>query len=68
MDMAKLCQGFGLTTADSGQDLYQARFRLVADPVDAIVETTRIGIPNAGEATAYPWRFYVDTSEGVSKR
>jgi len=65
---AKLCQGFGLTTADSGQDLYQDRFRLVADSVDAVVQTTRIGIPNAGEATAYPWRFYVEASEGVSKR
>ncbi|WP_214846701.1 DNA-3-methyladenine glycosylase [Exiguobacterium sp. s193] len=65
---AKLCQAFGLTTAESGEDLYQERFRLVAGPSGQIVETTRVGIPNAGEATHYPWRFYEAGSHGVSKK
>lgn len=65
---AKLCQGFGLTTAESGEDLYQERFRLVAGQAGQIIETTRIGIPNAGEATHYPWRFYEAGSDGVSKK
>ena len=65
---AKLCQAFGLTTAESGEDLYQERFRLVAGQSGQIIETTRIGIPNAGEATHYPWRFYEEGSPGVSKK
>lgn len=65
---AKLCQAFGLTTAESGEDLYQERFRLVAGQAGQIIETTRVGIPNAGEATHYPWRFYEEGSLGVSKK
>ncbi|MCT4778721.1 MULTISPECIES: DNA-3-methyladenine glycosylase [Exiguobacterium] len=66
---AKLCQAFGLTTADSAVDVYtDSRFQIEAGPAGTIVQTTRIGIPNAGEATAYPWRFYEEGSSGVSKK
>ena len=66
---AKLCQAFELMTEDSGTDLYtDHRFQIEAGPVTEVVQTTRIGIPNAGEATAYPWRFYEAGSTGVSKK
>ncbi|MGX8176029.1 DNA-3-methyladenine glycosylase [Exiguobacterium artemiae] len=65
---AKLCQAFSLTTEDSGVDLYRdERFQIEVGEAENIVQTTRIGIPNAGEATKYPWRFYESGSTGVSK-
>lgn len=66
---AKLCKGFGLTTADSGKDLYHPPFQLHRGVVpDNVVHAARIGIPNAGEATHYPWRYYDGDSIGVSKK
>ncbi|WP_449403293.1 DNA-3-methyladenine glycosylase [Exiguobacterium artemiae] len=58
-----------MRTDDSGADLYtDHRFQIENGQATEIVQTTRIGIPNAGEATAYPWRFYERESNGVSKK
>lgn len=38
------------------------------DPVKNIIAGPRVGIDNAGEAVAYPWRFYEKDNPFVSKK
>jgi DNA-3-methyladenine glycosylase len=64
----RLCQAFGLTTAQNGLSLLAPPLTVlpgehVAD--EAVVTTTRVGIT---QAVDYPWRFYIRDSRYVSRK
>lgn len=64
---AKLCQALGITKAMNGHDLEEVPLRLLMQPEwssGEIVTTKRIGIQKAVDV---PWRFYLKSSEYVSK-
>ncbi len=66
---ARLCQAFGITGAQDGDDLVIGAKGLaivddgIAPPADPVV-SARIGIRNAAEE---PWRWYVRGNRNVSK-
>jgi len=69
----RLCQAMGITTAQNGTDLVTGPLYLVTgkpcsahEQPPAVACGPRIGIGYAGEAQAYPWRFYIPGSPGVS--
>ena len=67
----RLCAALGITTRDSGRDLlgdgpiriFRRRGRL-----PRIAVATRIGVDYAGDAAAWPLRFYDADSAAVSRR
>jgi len=66
----KLCAGLGITVLDSGRDLVGDGpiriFRPRRRSRIAISVSPRIGVDYAGEAAAWPLRFYVANSPSVS--
>jgi DNA-3-methyladenine glycosylase len=67
----KLCAALGITTADSGVDLLgggEWRLFLGSAPRRRLVVSPRIGVDYAGEAAAWPLRFYDEDSPAVSRR
>jgi DNA-3-methyladenine glycosylase len=66
---ARLCQAFGITGAQNGDDLVTGAEGLaivddgIAPPVDPVI-TARIGIRHAAHE---PWRWYVRGNSNVSK-
>jgi DNA-3-methyladenine glycosylase len=66
----KLCGALGITTRDSGRDLVGGTVRIFVGPRRRrrLGVSTRIGIDYAGEATAWPLRFYDPDSPAVSVR
>lgn len=68
----KLCAGLGATREDSGEDLVDGpRFAIFRRPRrrrPRIAITPRIGVDYAGEAAAWPLRFYDADSGAVSGR
>jgi DNA-3-methyladenine glycosylase len=66
----KLCAGLGITVADSGRDLVAGGpirlFRPRRRPRVEIGVTPRIGVDYAGEAAAWPLRFFVRGSPSIS--
>lgn len=65
---ARLCQAFGITRADDGNDLLKGRYRIASDgtppPTDPVAGP-RIGVSRAIGA---PWRWYVPDNRNVSRR
>jgi DNA-3-methyladenine glycosylase len=68
----KLCAGLAVTRVDSGEDLVEGeRFAIFRRPRarrPEIVATPRIGVDYAGEAAAWPLRFFDAASKAVSER
>ena len=69
----KLCAALGITTADSGRDLLgdgERRIRVLRPPRRRvrIGASPRIGVDYAGEAAAWPLRFFDRDSGAVSGR
>lgn len=68
----KLCLALGITKNDYGTDLCGTGRIFVVDPIATaapeIVETTRIGLGDVGEAKDYLYRFYDKNSLSVSKK
>lgn len=65
----KLTKALDITMQDYGHDLISAPL-WVAKGLNEKVEISsgpRIGIDNAGEATAYPWRFWITGNPYISK-
>lgn len=68
---ARLCAALGVTRSASGLDLVRGgRFRIFLDagPRPAIGVSPRIGVDYAGEAAAWPLRFFDRGSAAVSRR
>ncbi len=67
-----LSQALGITTANYGMELDSDHLWLEEAPdlvkPEDIESTTRIGIDYAGEDALLPWRFYLKSSDFVSKR
>ncbi len=64
-------QALGISTAHYGQSLTEDQIWLetyMAPPPENIVESTRIGVDYAGQDALLPWRFYLGSSDFVSKR
>ncbi|MCR8656973.1 DNA-3-methyladenine glycosylase [Paenibacillus endoradicis] len=65
----KLCQALGITMDDYGKQFTQSPIYIAQGiMVEQISCSPRIGIDNSGEAKDYPWRYYVEGNEYVSKR
>ncbi|HEY1250302.1 MAG TPA: DNA-3-methyladenine glycosylase [Thermoanaerobaculia bacterium] len=69
----RLCAALGITTADSGADLLgRGGWRILREPADPrrrrLVVSPRIGVDYAGDAAAWPLRFYEEGSGAVSVR
>ena len=71
----RLCAALGITTRDSGQDLLDedkgrssVRIFRRAGRRPRLAVATRIGVDYAGDAAAWPLRFYDADSEAVSRR
>jgi len=68
----RLCAGLGITTRDSGRDLLGGKgsVRIFRRPGRRarLTVATRIGVDYAGEAAAWPLRFYDADSRAVSRR
>ena len=68
----KLCAALGITTADSGEDLLDGPVRIFLARNRGrhrrLAVTPRIGVDYAGEAAAWPLRFYERDSPAVSRR
>ncbi|MCA1580380.1 MAG: DNA-3-methyladenine glycosylase [Acidobacteria bacterium] len=66
----KLCAGLGITVADSGRDLAGAGpiriFRRRRARRSRIIASPRIGVDYAGDAAAWPLRFFISDSDAVS--
>lgn len=64
----KLCQALGITREHNTWDLLRSPLR-IQDGIEVkrVAVGTRIGIENAGEAREYPWRFWIDGNEHVSR-
>ena len=64
----KLCQAFGLSRVENGVDLIESEELFITQrpPLNAasICTSSRIGI---NVATHYPWRFFIEGNEFVSK-
>ncbi|GAA5416441.1 putative 3-methyladenine DNA glycosylase [Paraliobacillus ryukyuensis] len=65
----KLTKALGITMGDYGHELTSAPLLIAKGLNDQPEISTgpRIGIPNAGEATNYPWRFWITGNAYVSK-
>lgn len=66
----RLCQAMGITLAQNGADLVTGPLYIIrpaGGSVSAVASSPRVGIDYAGEARAYPWRFFVPGSPGVSR-
>lgn len=64
----KLTKALGISMADYGLRFDKPPIYIVPGfAPDEIVTGPRIGIPNAGEAKDYPWRFWVKGNPYVSK-
>lgn len=64
----RLCQALGITKAQYGWDLLESPLRIGPGiPVKRVAVGPRIGIENTGEARHYPWRFWIDGNEHVSR-
>ncbi len=63
----KLCQAFGITTADTCRDLQSDQFHVADDGTlpGEVITSTRIGIKAGNEL---PWRFLDGTSRHISVR
>lgn len=64
---AKLCQALGIDKSMNGHDLSKPPLRLIIQPQtkpEDIVTTTRIGI---SKAIDMPWRFYLASSDYISR-
>jgi DNA-3-methyladenine glycosylase len=67
----KLCSALGITVASTGEDLLsggELRLFRGCDKRPEIGISKRIGVDYAGEATAWPLRFFDKNSLAVSKR
>lgn len=65
----KLCQALGITMDDYGKQFRQSPIYIAKGiTYEQTSSSPRIGIENSGEAKDYPWRFFVDGNEYVSKR
>jgi len=68
----KLCAGLGITRSDSGEDVAEgerfAIFRRSRGRRPRIGVSPRIGVDYAGEAAAWPLRFFDSDSKAVSGR
>ncbi|HEY4231708.1 MAG TPA: DNA-3-methyladenine glycosylase, partial [Thermoanaerobaculia bacterium] len=66
----KLCAALGITTRDSGRDLIGGDMRILLRPGQRrrIGISPRIGVDYAGDAVAWPLRFYDRDSRAVSAR
>lgn len=64
----RLCQALAITRAQYEWDLLESPLR-IADgiAVAKVAVGTRLGISNTGEARDYPWRFWIDGNEHVSR-
>jgi DNA-3-methyladenine glycosylase len=66
---ARLCQGFGISGADNGNDLVRGPIRILDDGVPPPPDpgiSTRIGLA-AGRGDAHPWRFVVPGDPNLSR-
>jgi DNA-3-methyladenine glycosylase len=66
---ARLCQAFGITGVDNGNDLVRGRLRIVDDgvaPPGAPGVSTRIGLA-VGRGDDHPWRFFVPGDANLSR-
>jgi DNA-3-methyladenine glycosylase len=66
---ARLCQAFGATGVDNGNDLVRGRLRIVDDgvaPPAAPGVSTRIGLA-VGRGDDHPWRFFVPGDPNLSR-
>jgi len=67
---ARLCQAFGITGADNGNDLVRGPIRILDDgvaPPEVPGVSTRIGL-SPGRGDEHPWRFFVPGDPNVSRR
>ena len=68
----KVCAGLGISVADSGRDLVGSDslrlFRRRSGPRPRIGASPRIGVDYAGDAAAWPLRFFDLDSTAVSRR
>jgi DNA-3-methyladenine glycosylase len=70
----KLCQAMDVDSRFHGQSIEEGTLWLEQDPVassesmDGVVSCPRVGVDYAGECARYPWRYYLASSECVSKR
>lgn len=64
----KLCQALSITKEQYGWDLLQAPLWISEGiEVSRVAVGTRIGVDNTGEARHYPWRFWIDGNDHVSR-
>ena len=66
----KLCAAMGIDRRCYGLDLLDSALTLLPGeplPEEKIGVSARIGVDYAGEAAAYPWRFFVKGDANVSK-
>src|SRR5690606_139600 len=64
----KLCQALGITRQHNGWDFLDSPLRISEGiPVKTVAVGHRIGIENTGEARWYPYRFWIDGNEHVSR-
>lgn len=66
----KLCKAMGIDKSHYGLDLCNEELylsELNCEQSFKICSTPRINIDYAGEAKEYPWRFYIENNEYVSK-
>lgn len=67
----KLCQALAITRADNACDLEGNALYLLHPQEEApfsIVQTTRINIDYATNGKHFPWRFYIQDNQYVSKK
>jgi DNA-3-methyladenine glycosylase len=64
----KLTKAMGITIADYGKPLWEPPLFIAEGiEVEHISAGPRIGIPNTGEAKAYPWRYWITGNPFVSR-
>ena len=64
----KLTKALGITMADYGHSLtMEPLFIAKGSAPESVSSGKRIGIDNAGEATDYPWRFWITGNRFVSR-
>ncbi|MFB5663886.1 DNA-3-methyladenine glycosylase [Alteribacillus sp. HJP-4] len=64
----KLTKALGITKADYGSTFWKSPLYLAEGPAPSqIVSGPRIGIDNSGDAKNYPWRFWEENNQYVSR-
>jgi DNA-3-methyladenine glycosylase len=64
----KLTKAMGISMEDYGSSLNSGKLFIADGPKPQAVSTgPRVGIPNSGDAKAYPWRFWESGNRFVSK-